>query len=116
MLGASQRRLSDDALELRREAGRWLKQRREELGLSQRELAGLVGTEYYTFISQLEAGRGRIPPERYREWASALDMDPRDFVRTILRYYDALTYEILFESGSQEASTSAAPASTAKRV
>ncbi|MGE4373713.1 MAG: helix-turn-helix domain-containing protein [Xanthobacter sp.] len=97
MLGSSQRRLSDDALELRREAGRWLKQRREGLGLSQRELAALVGTEYYTFISQLEAGRGRIPPERYRAWATALEMNPREFVRTILRYYDALTYEILFE-------------------
>lgn len=97
MIGHSQRRLSDDALELRREAGRWLKQRREELGLSQRELAALVGTEYYTFISQLETGRGRIPPERYRVWASALQMDAREFVRIILRYYDTLTYEILFE-------------------
>ncbi|MGQ3671971.1 helix-turn-helix domain-containing protein [Xanthobacter sp. TB0136] len=98
MLGTSQRRLSDDALELRREAGRWLKQRREELGLSQRELATLVGTEYYTFISQLESGRGRIPPERYRVWADALQMEARSFVCTILRFYDPLTYEILFEA------------------
>lgn len=98
MLGTSQRRLSDDALELRREAGRWLKLRREEVGLSQRELAALVGTDYYTFISQLETGRGRIPPERYRAWASALQIEPREFVCTILRYYDPLTHEILFES------------------
>ncbi|MGQ3674126.1 helix-turn-helix domain-containing protein [Xanthobacter sp. TB0139] len=105
MIGNSQRRLSDDALELRREAGRWLKQRREELGLSQRELASLVGTEYYTFISQLEAGRGRIPPERYRAWATALEMNPREFVRTILRYYDALTFEILFEDDKDAAAS-----------
>ncbi len=106
MIGNSQRRLSDDALELRREAGRWLKQRREELGLSQRELAALVGTEYYTFISQLETGRGRIPPERYRVWASALQMDAREFVRIILRYYDTLTYEILFEDEQGSATAS----------
>ncbi len=106
MIGNSQRRLSDDALELRREAGRWLKQRREELGLSQRELAALVGTEYYTFISQLETGRGRIPPERYRVWAGALQMDAREFVRIILRYYDTLTYEILFEDGQGSATAS----------
>ncbi|MBB3809095.1 helix-turn-helix domain-containing protein [Pseudochelatococcus contaminans] len=103
MSNHSQRRLSDDALELRREAGRWLKQRREEVGLSQRELAALVGAEYYTFVSQLESGRGRVPPERYRAWATALQMQPRDFVRTILRYYDILTYEILFEDEEVQA-------------
>jgi len=46
---------------LRREAGIWLKELREARGLSQRDLANLVGVEYYTFISQIESGRGRIP-------------------------------------------------------
>lgn len=85
-----------EALGLRRLAGRWLKQKREERNLSQRQLADLLGFEYYTFVSQLETGRGRIPPERYVDWAKALDMDPRDFVYVLMRYYDPITFAILF--------------------
>ena len=87
---------SDGVAELRKEAGRWLKELREARGLSQRNLAEKVGAEYYTFISQIEAGRGRIPPDRYLHWASALGVDPRHFVQTLLRYYDPVTYAILF--------------------
>ena len=82
--------------ELRRCGGAWLKELRERRGLSQRELARLVGAEYYTFISQLETGRGRIPPDRYRQWAAALGVRPPQFVRTVLKYYDPVTYDILF--------------------
>jgi transcriptional regulator with XRE-family HTH domain len=64
--------------------------------LSQRQLANLVGAEYYTFISQLETGRGRIPPDRYRQWAVALEIEPSEFVRTLMKYYDPVTYGILF--------------------
>ena len=32
---------------------------------------------FYTFISQLESGRGRIPPDRYKVWADALNVDPQ---------------------------------------
>src|SRR5439155_9519148 len=88
---------SSEVIELRREAGRWLRELREARGFSQRNLADLVGAEYYTFISQLETGRGRIPPDRYLMWAKALGVDPKVFVRTLLRYYDPVTYGILFE-------------------
>lgn len=83
-------------LELRQQAGRWLRELREARGLSQRGLAERVGAEYYTFISQLEAGRGRIPPDRYVAWANALNVEPKTFVRTLLRYYDPVTYLIVF--------------------
>ena len=82
---------------LRRDAGRLLREMREQAGLSQRELADRVGLEYYTFVSQLETGRGRIPPDRYRLWAAALGVEPRIFVRTLLRFYDPVTFEILFD-------------------
>ena len=52
---------TEGSVELRKRAGSWLRARRSELGLSQRELAVRVNMEYYTFISQIEAGRGRIP-------------------------------------------------------
>jgi DNA-binding XRE family transcriptional regulator len=73
-----QRLDSEEVLELRREGGRYLKELRDAQGLSQRQLAALVGAEYYTFISQLETGRGRIPPDRYRAWADALKIEPEN--------------------------------------
>ena len=66
-------------------------------GASQRDLAKLVGADYYTFISQLETGRGRVPPDRCEVWAKALGIEPKPFVKTLLRFYDPVTYEILFE-------------------
>lgn len=83
--------------ELRRAAGEWLRKLREQRGLSQRDLARLIGAEYYTFISQLEMGRGRVPPDRYKAWADALGLTPRTFVKTLFRYYDPVTYGILFD-------------------
>lgn len=88
-----------DVLRLRQEAGRWLKSLREEAGLSQRELARSVGVDYYTFISQIEAGRGRIPPDRYESFADALKIDSSLFVKRLLSYYDPVTYYLLFEKG-----------------
>jgi transcriptional regulator with XRE-family HTH domain len=101
MYGNPQRRASNDVQELRREGGKWLKEQREQAGLSQRQLAERVGAEYYTFISQLETGRGRIPPDRYLVWAEALKLPPRKFVEEIMRFYDPVTYEILFGSGGE---------------
>ena len=92
----AQRRSLEEVQELRKEAGRWLRELREARGLSQRQLAEKTDCEYYTFISQLETGRGRIPPDRYRVWADALGIDARVFVRQLLAYYDPVTHDILF--------------------
>jgi transcriptional regulator with XRE-family HTH domain len=92
--------------ELRNQAGRWLRELRENCGLSQRQLAAKVGAEYYTFISQLETGRGRIPPDRYLVWANALEVEPQEFVRTLMSYYDPVTYEILFGAKSDKPKSS----------
>lgn len=86
----------DEVKELRRRAGSWLKNRRVEVGLTQRALAEAVGLEYYTMVSMIEAGRGRIPPDSYLAWAKALDMQPALFVRTLMQYYDPITHAILF--------------------
>ncbi len=96
MYGNPQRRAATEVQQLRREGGKWWREQREKAGLSQRQLAELVGAEYYTFISQLETGRGRIPPDRYLTWAEALKIEPREFVREVMRFYDPVTYDILF--------------------
>ncbi len=102
MYGNPQRRAATEVQQLRREGGKWLREQREKAGLSQRQLAELVGAEYYTFISQLETGRGRIPPDRYLTWAEALKVEPREFVREVMRFYDPVTYDILFSDGRAE--------------
>ena len=84
--------------ELRKEAGKWLRVKREAAGLSQRQLASMVGIDYYTFISQLETGRGRVPPERFQSYAVALNVVPRDFALTMMRYNDPTTYNLIFGS------------------
>ncbi len=92
-----------DVQKLRREAGKWLKELREKRNLTQRQLAEQVGIDYYTFVSQLEVGRGRIPPDRYEVWAKAVGVDPVFFVKHLLQFYDPETYRLLF--GETETAT-----------
>lgn len=87
---------TSETTELRQAAGVWLKEMREAKGISQRELAKILQLDYYTFISQLENGRGRIPQNRYRDWAQALGLDDKAFAKRLLMYYDPVTYDILF--------------------
>jgi transcriptional regulator with XRE-family HTH domain len=69
-------------------AGSWLLELRERRGLTQRELAQMVGVEYYTIIAQLESGRGHVPADRYLAWAAALQVEPQEFARRLMAYYD----------------------------
>jgi transcriptional regulator with XRE-family HTH domain len=81
---------------LRQQGGAWLKSLREARGLSQRQLASKVSVEYYTFISQIESGKGRVPVERLVEWADALEHDRAQFAKTLMKYYDPITYGLVF--------------------
>ena len=87
---------SSQSAALRKEAGRWLRSKRLALGMSQRVLAERVNMEYYTFISQIEAGRGRVPSESLSIWAAALQVDPKELAITLMKYYDPNTYELIF--------------------
>ena len=100
-MNAIPQRSSEYVKQLRLQAGRWLRARREQKGLTQRDLANHVGLKYYTFISQIEAGQGRIPPDQYHAWADALSVPPRDFAKTMMQYYDPHTYELLFSSNEE---------------
>jgi transcriptional regulator with XRE-family HTH domain len=96
MLAESYKFTPEESKEQRAALGLWLKSLREQVGLSQREMADRLSLDYYTFISQLENGRGKIPAHRYVEWADVLGQDHKTFVRELLRYYDPLTYQVLF--------------------
>ena len=81
----------------RKQAGRWLREQRQKAGLSQMDLADRLGLKYYTFVSQIENGYGRVPSHSMADWAQALGIRPRTFARTLLRYYDLALYQVLFE-------------------
>lgn len=82
---------------MRKEAGGWLKELRTAAGLSQVELAQRLGLRYYTFISQVENGFGRVPTDTMEAWARALGQHPSDFARRLLTYYDPELHRLLFE-------------------
>lgn len=102
MLAELHKSTPEETKEQRMTLGLWLRSLREEQGLSQRELADLLSLDYYTFISQLENGRGKIPAHRYVEWARALGQNPRDFVKTLLQYYEPMTFKVLFAEEQAE--------------
>ncbi|WP_081631126.1 helix-turn-helix domain-containing protein [Aureimonas ureilytica] len=86
-------------LYLRKQAGLWLKKKREEAGLTQRDLAAILDLKIYTFVSQVESGNGRLPFDRYSEWARALKIDEYDFAAKALSYYEPALFELVL-SGS----------------
>jgi ribosome-binding protein aMBF1 (putative translation factor) len=87
---------ADEVLTLRHEAGKWLRSLREQAGLSQRDLSRALDLDYYTFISQIEAGKGRVPSSHYLAMSRALNVEPREFAKSMLRFYDPITHGMLF--------------------
>ena len=88
------------AQQLRKQAGAWLKQLRNAAGLSQVELAARLGLKYYTFISQVENGFGRVPTDQMEGWARALGIAPAAFAGRLLAFYDPELHRLLFEDRS----------------
>lgn len=90
-------RADAQAKQLRKEAGAWLKELRTQAGLSQIELANRLGFKYYTFISQVENGFGRVPTASMEAWASALGVNPSYFAKMLLSFYEPELYRLLYE-------------------
>jgi transcriptional regulator with XRE-family HTH domain len=86
-----------DAKRLRKEAGRWLQAERKRAGLSQLQLADKLGLRYYSFVSQIENGCGRVPSETMEGWAQALAVPPDVFARRLLSFYDPELHRLLFK-------------------
>ena len=89
------------AVELRKQAGGWLQERRKAAGLSQIELAQRLGLKYYTFISQVENGFSRVPTEIMGAWAKELGIEQAAFAKHLLLYYEPELYRLLFGTESK---------------
>ena len=96
-----------EVLRLRQEVGTWLKGLREAAGLSQTDLAKSLRIGYYTFISQVESGRARVPPAQIRAWAEALDVAPHVFAIHLFKHYDPVSYGLIFRDNTVPPETSA---------
>lgn len=95
---ARQGRESPEDIKRRAECGAWLRRLREAQGLSSRELALALGSHNLSLVSQIETGQKKLPTHQIRDFARLLGVQPRDFARTLMRYYDPLNYEILFSA------------------
>lgn len=83
--------------ELRKEAGTYIRKLRGDADLSQSDLAKKLDLTFYSFISQVETGVTRIPPDAMGDWARALNVSTKQFAKTLLRYYDPFTYAALYD-------------------
>ena len=86
---------TENPKELRRKLGAWLKNQREAAGLTQADLADQLGLRYYSFVSQVENGAGRIPQDLYRPWALALGSKTDEFAFNVLMYLEPGLYSLL---------------------
>jgi transcriptional regulator with XRE-family HTH domain len=82
----------------RREAGAWLKELREDAGLTQVALARRLGFKYYAFISQVETGFSHVPTEKLEAWANTLDVPPADFAKRLISFYEPELHRLLYDT------------------
>ena len=84
--------------DLKHELGQYVRDCREARGMTQADLARAVGMTYYTAISAIEIGRNSVPPERYMAFAEALGVNPKTFVRNVLRLTNPWAFVLLFSN------------------
>jgi transcriptional regulator with XRE-family HTH domain len=75
--------------------------RREELGLTQQEVADAAGLTSLHQVSQIENARCSVPPEKVAALALALQFDPVRFARVTLRTMDPWTFALIFGADAQ---------------
>jgi transcriptional regulator with XRE-family HTH domain len=76
--------------------GEVLAQRRQDLALSQAELAKVLAYPSVNFISMMESGRSKVPIERSVEIAAALEIDAKWFVERVLRDRHPHVADVIF--------------------
>lgn len=88
----------EEITEMRREAGRWLKKLREARNYSQSELQRLIAPHLRTkYVSLIEHGRQIVVSEDMEAWARALDVEPEYIARNLLKFYNPLVYQLIFD-------------------
>jgi transcriptional regulator with XRE-family HTH domain len=80
--------------------GELIRQRREQLGLSQTEVARRVEIRSPEFIGMVEVGKRPIPLDRVPALADALEFDRVDLCKAALAERHPILYDALFRGKS----------------
>jgi len=102
------------SLNKRRQAGAWLKKLRMDAGLTQSRFAERLGFPYYAVVSQVETGRIRVPTQKLQAWAEAVGVDPTEFTKRLLWYYEPELHRLLYERKLRRSRPDGSPARTSE--
>lgn len=67
--------------------GKILKQKREKLGLTQREIADHLGYSTAQYISNIERGACEVPKEKIDDLAEILKCNPKLFIDALVEKF-----------------------------
>ena len=87
----------------RRQSGAvWLRKKREERKLTQRDIAAKLNIDSQTFISAIEAGGPVLPEDRWKDYAKILEIDWRVFCKNMVMYFKPEIFDALFGPPSNQ--------------
>lgn len=81
---------------MRKRFGAYMKERREEIGLTQLDVAALVDYGYPAMVSQIERGGSSLPPHDLRLWAEVLRLEPATLAQKWLYFNEPDVYHALY--------------------
>lgn len=87
---------SNTNLVLRKRFGAFLRGKREEVGLTQMEIASLVNYGWIAMVSQIERGVSALPAHDLSLWAQALRMDAATLANMWVYYIEPDVYAALY--------------------
>jgi transcriptional regulator with XRE-family HTH domain len=79
----------------------FIRLRREELGLTQDELAAAVGKSSKQYISNLESGAQKLPASMMLKFAKALKVKPERLIKLRVKEYEKELREIVYGKGKK---------------
>lgn len=101
--------LSNDVVKrLQLELGAYMADLREKSGMTQAQVARIVGVTD-NHVSDIENGIRKISPERFEQFAKVYGVDRQEFGKRILFTYDPFTYKLLFGGKKVDAILAAVP-------
>jgi transcriptional regulator with XRE-family HTH domain len=86
---------SNTAKILRKRFGAWLKEAREQAGLTQLDLAEILDYAYPTTVSQIERGASALPPGELERWAEAIRLTPKKVADKYIYFTEPFLYAAL---------------------
>jgi transcriptional regulator with XRE-family HTH domain len=81
---------------LRARFGAWLKEKREDAGLTQLDVAAFLDYAYPVMVSQVERGASVLPEHDLRLWSEVLRVNSKEFAKQFLYFCRPFIYECMY--------------------